>query len=172
MKTAFMASGGISILAILLMLAVPGDRPAGLAPKKLKLSMHQLVSVEILNYALVSGLFSAVNGIIASYLLLFSESRGIGSISIYFTIYAVCMFNIRPSSGKLMDRCSELLARAPGSRRSRRQVLKRSAETASVRPTVPTILAEISVRALDRSLGARSSLPLDIHSCLCSVRCF
>lgn len=104
LKAAFIASCGVSVLAILMMLVVPGDRPAGLPVKKRKLSVHQLVSVEILNYAFVSGLFSVVNGIIASYLLLFSEHRGIGSISIYFTIYAVCMFIIRPSSGKLMDR--------------------------------------------------------------------
>ncbi len=104
MKATFIAAGGISIVAIVLMFAIANDRPAYLRPKKVKLSIHQLISVEILNYALVAGLFSAVNGIISSYLLLFSESRGIGSISIYFTIYAVCMFIIRPSSGRLMDK--------------------------------------------------------------------
>lgn len=104
LKAAFIAAGAISVAAIGLMFFIANDTKVRSTAGKWSLSVNNLISVEIINYAVVSGLFSAVNGIISSYLILFAENRGIEGISLYFTIYAVCMFIIRPSSGKLMDR--------------------------------------------------------------------
>lgn len=57
----------------------------------------------ILHFTGLSSLYSFINGVIAAYLLLFAEERGIGTVSVYFTVCAVTLFLIRPLTGKLMD---------------------------------------------------------------------
>ncbi len=57
-----------------------------------------------LPYTFVASTFSFTNGIIAAYLVLYAENRGIAGVSVYFTVCAAVLFVVRPFSGKLMDK--------------------------------------------------------------------
>ena len=48
--------------------------------------------------------FSFANGVINGYLVMFADEYGIEKVSVYFTMYAVAVFLVRPFSGKLMDK--------------------------------------------------------------------
>lgn len=78
-----------------------------------KILLKNLIAVEVLGYTLVSSAYSFINGIITSYLLLFAEERNIGSIGVYYTVCAVCLFIFKPFSGKLVDRKSLAVAVYP-----------------------------------------------------------
>ncbi len=81
---------------------------------KSKFSFSDLIAVKALPYAFVAGSFSFVNGIITSYLVLYAEEIGIEGISIYFTVYAIALFIVRPFSGKLMDKMGIRVTVLPG----------------------------------------------------------
>lgn len=68
------------------------------------ISWKDMIAVKVLPYTLVSGSWSFINGIIASYLVLFADELKVGGVSIYFTLCAVVLFLVRPISGKLMDK--------------------------------------------------------------------
>lgn len=107
LRATFIAAGSIAIFAICLMLLFPETAKSNTGKKQKsahRISVHDLVSVEVLHFAVIAGLFSFINGIVSSYLLIFGEDRGIENVSLYFTVYAVCMFIIRPYSGRLLDR--------------------------------------------------------------------
>ena len=48
--------------------------------------------------------FSFTNGVINGYLVMYADQFGIKNVSIYFTLYAIAVFLVRPVSGKIMDR--------------------------------------------------------------------
>ena len=63
-----------------------------------------IFDIKAVPFTLPYSTFSFTNGIINGYLVMFADHFGIGKVSIYFTIYAVAVFLVRPISGKLMDR--------------------------------------------------------------------
>lgn len=103
LRSTFVTAGCISILAIVLTFTFPEGEKGKRERARFRFSVRGMIAPEVLHFALISGLFSFINGIVSSYLLLFGDSRGIANISLYFTVYALCMFIIRPYSGRLMD---------------------------------------------------------------------
>lgn len=82
-----------------------GQCESGKRKKKTqKMALNQIIAADVLGYTAVSAAYSFINGIIASYLLLFAEEKGIAGIGIYYTVCAVCLFIFKPFSGKLVDR--------------------------------------------------------------------
>ena len=64
---------------------------------------RDIIEPKAFPFTLPYSTLSFVNGIIASYLVLYADERGILGVSVYFTVYAVFLFLIRPLAGKLMD---------------------------------------------------------------------
>lgn len=68
-----------------------------------KISLDDLISFKVLPLALIGGIFSFMNGIVNSFLILLGEERDIKNIGLYFTVVSICLFIVRPLSGKLSD---------------------------------------------------------------------
>lgn len=107
-KGLFMISSLFTLAGALMVFALRksmGQSMAGIKKKAAqKFSLNQILAVDVLGYTAVSAAYSFINGIIASYLLLFAEERNIMSIGIYYTVCAVCLFIFKPFSGKLVDK--------------------------------------------------------------------
>ena len=103
MQAVFLASAAMPVVGCLLLIFVHAPKQTS---KKEKQSIHlrDILEVRAWAFSLSGGIFSFINGIINAYIVLFSDLRGIQDISLYFTVYAICLFVIRPLSGKLMDR--------------------------------------------------------------------
>ncbi|HJA64754.1 MFS transporter [Lachnoclostridium sp. An169] len=82
--------------------------------EKIRIHLRDIVCVEALPFTLVAGSYSFINGIIASYLVLYADEVGVGGVSVYFTVCAVVLFIVRPFSGKLMDKKGIRVAVVPG----------------------------------------------------------
>ena len=50
-----------------------------------------ILAVEALPYTIVAGSYSFINGIIASYLVMYADELGISGVSVYFTVCATCV---------------------------------------------------------------------------------
>lgn len=113
MKATFIISASLTVVAFLLlfMFHEPKKEPGAL---KKKISFSDIIAVKALPFTIVAGSYSFINGIIASYLVLYADELGIAGISIYFTVCAVVLFTIRPLSGKLMDKKGIRVTVLPG----------------------------------------------------------
>ena len=112
MNVTFISSAALTLIAYLI-LCFEKDIKQKNSDRKW-ISLSELISVKAIPYTLVAGSFSFVNGIIASYLVLYAEEIGVKGISIYFTVCAVVLFIIRPVSGKLMDKKGIRVTVLPG----------------------------------------------------------
>ncbi len=103
MKAVFLASAAMPIVGCFILLFMHSDaaRPKN---EKQRIRFEDILEWRAWAFSLCGGMFSLINGIINAYIVLYSDLRGIADISLYFTIYAVCLFFIRPLSGKLMDK--------------------------------------------------------------------
>lgn len=114
MQTTFLCAGGMLVAAFVLILAVhlPETEPVQTSLKKIRLG--DIFYAKSLPYTTLGACFSFMNGIISTYIVLFSTALEIGGISAYFTIYAVLLFVIRPVLGKLMDKEGIAFTVVPG----------------------------------------------------------
>ncbi len=112
MKITFLIAAGLTMLAFFILFFQKEDKRE--VTGHLKIRISDIFAVKALPYTLVAGSFSFSNGIIASYLLLFTDELGVKGISIYFTLYAIVLFVIRPVSGKLMDKKGIRVTVLPG----------------------------------------------------------
>lgn len=96
---------------ILMFLHEEKKKPSG---KAARIRLGDILCVEALPFTFVAGSYSFINGIIASYLVLYADEVGVGGVSIYFTVCAVVLFLIRPFSGRLMDKKGIRIAVVPG----------------------------------------------------------
>ena len=104
MPAAFLAAAGMTTLAaIMLVFMLRMQLPTRNSERK-GIVFSDIFDIKAVPFTLPYSTFSFTNGIINGYLLLYAEQFGIAKVSIYFTIYAVAVFLIRPISGKLMDR--------------------------------------------------------------------
>ena len=71
-----------------------------------RFTIHDLICVRLLPLACIGGLFSLFNGTNSSYMLLLGSNRGIGSISLYFTVNTVAIIMIRLLLSRIADRTS------------------------------------------------------------------
>jgi len=103
MKATFIAAAALPALTCIFLLFVKNLKPAAPAAEKRKIAFRDFFEPKAIPFTLPYSTLSFVNGIIASYLVLFADAQGIKGISIYFTVYAVFLFLVRPVAGKLMD---------------------------------------------------------------------
>lgn len=112
MNSTFIVAALLTVIAYIILCFEKDEINHSAEKKMLKLS--DLIAIKALPYTFVGGTFSFVNGIIASYLVMYAEEIGIKGISIYFTVYAIVLFVIRPVSGKLMDKKGIRVTVLPG----------------------------------------------------------
>jgi MFS family permease len=103
MKAVFITAAVLPILTCFFLIFIKNLDHANPSAEKSKITFHDFFEPKALPFTLPYSTLSFVNGIIASYLVLFADELGIGGISIYFTVYALCLFLVRPVAGKLMD---------------------------------------------------------------------
>ena len=97
-----LVSAALPAIACLVLLLLKKTQQSVTAARKIR--FQDILDPSAFPYSISAGVFSFGNGIINAYIVLFATSRGVESIALYFTIYAICMLLIRPLSGKLMDR--------------------------------------------------------------------
>lgn len=80
--------------------------PAGQAEKqgRKKFRIRNLIAVEVIVFAFLSGLFSFSNSIEYTFMALYSASKGIDDISIYFTVSAAFILISRLFAGRVYDK--------------------------------------------------------------------
>ena len=103
MKAAFIAAAALPILAIVILPFVNNDHHTKPKTSKQKIAFNDFFEPKALPFVLPYSTLSFVNGVIATYLVLFADELGIEGIGIYFSVYAVSLFLIRPIAGKIMD---------------------------------------------------------------------
>ena len=103
MKAAFITAAALPLIASVFLLFIKDLKYQKPKSEKRKLTFRDLFEPKALPFVLPYATLAFVNGIIASYLVLFADELGVEGVSIYFTVYAVSLFLIRPIAGKLMD---------------------------------------------------------------------
>ncbi|WP_124067102.1 MFS transporter [Clostridium sp. E02] len=72
--------------------------------KSHKILLQDIISLNVLDYAFIAGVYSFMNGGIAAFLVIYAQGKSIEDVSIYFTVSAVFLFLARPLSGKIVDK--------------------------------------------------------------------
>ena len=103
MKTAFITAAALPLIASVILLFIKDLKYQKPKSEKRKITFRDFFEPKALPFVLPYATLAFVNGVIASYLVLFADELGIEGVSIYFTVYAVSLFLIRPIAGKLMD---------------------------------------------------------------------
>ncbi|MCR5656786.1 MAG: MFS transporter [Butyrivibrio sp.] len=114
MKATFIAASFMCVFAIFLLFFIEDTSSNKKTKSGFKLSLKDMIGIEAIPYTLIAGAFSFINGIIASYLVLYSDELGVSGISVYFTVCAVMLMIARPLSGKLMDKKGIKVTVIPG----------------------------------------------------------
>lgn len=102
-RYSFYIAAGFSMLALLVISLFRYQMPQR-EEKRGITSLRSMIAVEVVHYSFISGCYSFINGVVASFLILFAAQRGLADVSIYFTINAISLFLARPISGKIVDR--------------------------------------------------------------------
>lgn len=98
------AVSGVSALVCLVILLLIPNRQEPIKTQHKKFSINDLFAVKYVGFMLLAALFSSGNGLVSTYLKIIGDERGIGDISLFFTVYSVCMVALRPLTGKLLDK--------------------------------------------------------------------
>ena len=150
MKYVFLVSAAMPLLGTLLLLWMP--HTAQKKPReKTAIRFSDILEWRAWPYSLCGGMFSLINGIINAYIVLFADAMSIGDISLYFTVYSIVLFIIRPLSGKLMDRRGIRLTVLPAMLLTALSMLLLSWSTSLV-----TILVSAVVRAVGQGTAQPS----------------
>ena len=103
MKAAFITAAALPLIASVFLLFIRDLKYQKPKSEKRNLTFRDFFEPKALPFVLPYATLAFVNGVIASYLVLFADELGVEGVSIYFTVYAVSLFLIRPIAGKLMD---------------------------------------------------------------------
>ena len=106
-QNVFLIAGGLSAASVVCCLFLKNTSasvPDPAAHEAKPFHIQSLFAVDLLLLALISGLFSLMNGVASSYLSMLGDERNIVNIGIFFTISSVAVLLIRPMAGKLFDR--------------------------------------------------------------------
>ena len=103
MKAAFITAAALPLIANVFLLFIRDLKYQKPKSEKRNLTFRDFFEPKALPFVLPYATLAFVNGVIASYLVLFADELGVEGVSIYFTVYAVSLFLIRPIAGKLMD---------------------------------------------------------------------
>lgn len=96
----------LTILAVVLLFWVKVEKTVHQSIKKIgnAIRIENLIVKDCIVYALVAGLFSLVNGITSSFLVLLGEERGISNIALFFSVNAIVLLILRFMIGRLIDK--------------------------------------------------------------------
>jgi len=98
----FGVMAGIMVVAMLLVASLKIEF---VRTKRFVISLKTIIAKECIMPSLILFLLAVAYCVVNSFLVLFAESRGIGSnIGYFFTVYAVTMLFSRPFIGKMADR--------------------------------------------------------------------
>jgi len=151
MPAAFLAAAGMTTLAaVMLVFMLKMQLPTHESSHK-GIRFSDIFDVKAVPFTLPYSTFSFTNGIINGYLLLYAEQFGIAKVSLYFTVYAVAVFLIRPISGKLMDRHGLRVTVFPGMICCAASLIWLSCST-----TLPMIIATGILRAIGQGAAQPS----------------
>jgi MFS family permease len=103
MKAVFITAAALPAITCIFLLFIKNLEQNKPVVEKRKATFRDFIEPKALPFTFPYSTLSFVNGIIASYLILFADELGIKGISIYFTVYAIFLFLVRPVAGKLMD---------------------------------------------------------------------
>lgn len=112
MKSAFFISAALTGIAYILLCFFKEEKKKTTTINKL--SFGDIIALKAIPFTVVSSSFSFVNGIVASYLILYADEMNLTGIGIYFTVYAIVLFVTRPLAGKLMDKKGLKIVVIPG----------------------------------------------------------
>ena len=153
MKGVFLVSAALPVISSVILLFMRDDT-APRAAEKTVIRFRDILELRAWVFSLCGGMFSFINGIINAYIVLFEEMRGIGDIAIYFTIYAIVLFIIRPLSGKLMDARGIRFTVLPAMVLTAVSMLVLSASTSLIMVLVSAVLRAVGQGAAQPSLQA------------------
>ncbi len=101
---AFAAAGIIAFLCMAVLILLPYNESNKPAANKKTLQFKDIFAVEFAGFMCVAALFSAGNGLVSTYLKTIANERSIVNISLFFTLYSICMVIIKPITGRLLDK--------------------------------------------------------------------
>jgi len=107
----FLAALLMTLLAVLMLfrVRVTAQEARETVTKKPVFSFRNLLVKECIVYALTAGLFSMVNGITSSFIVLLGDERKIPNIALFFTVNSVALFVLRLTVGRIIDRTGLML---------------------------------------------------------------
>ncbi len=104
LSTTFLVAGMMSASVFVFMFMLPLNDSVAIRKEKIKVTIENIICVEALPFSIIAGMFSFMNGMVATYLVQFAGTMKINRVSLYFTVCAIFLFVARPVSGKLMDK--------------------------------------------------------------------
>ncbi len=106
LSVSFLIAGLIMLCVSALMFTLPNTerKKEKYQKEKKKLCISDLIAMSVLPYAFFGAVFSMLNGVIGSYLVLLGDERGIRNISLYFTVNAISLIFVRTFAGKICDK--------------------------------------------------------------------
>lgn len=104
MAATFIVAAALPIAASVMLLSLRNLPSRPQKAKGQRVSFGDIIDLKAVPFTIPYASFSFTNGVINGYLVMFADQHGIETISIYFTIYAIAVFLVRPFSGKLMDK--------------------------------------------------------------------
>ena len=104
MPSTFIAAAVLPFLAAVMLLFLRHLQPAAKKAGAKRISFADIIDLKAIPFTIPYSTLSFTTGVINGYLVLFADQHGVGNVSIYFTMYAVAVFLVRPFAGKLMDK--------------------------------------------------------------------
>lgn len=103
MRYSFYISAAFSFVCVICMMFFRYSKQVKFN-RNYKISLNDIISVKVLDYTFISGVYSFMNGVIAAFLVIYAQGKGIMDVSVYFTVCAAFLFIARPLSGKIVDK--------------------------------------------------------------------
>lgn len=100
----FLISAVITAASIGFMFFVPYKFTPPAEKVRSKNAFKDMIAWEIIVYAMLMGLFSCGNGLITAFMAVLGDERAIPNVTLFFTVYSIVLFVVRPFTGKLLDR--------------------------------------------------------------------
>ena len=102
-NVSFLTAAVICVCGVGVIQLIPYQAPAKSA-EKLRIRFDDLISLRLLPYAILLGMFSWGNGLDNAFVALIGDDRGIANVALYFTIYSIFLVAVKPTCGKLVDK--------------------------------------------------------------------
>lgn len=103
-RICFMTAAGICLMSLVIALCIPYRHIARRPAERGRFDINNMISLHVLPYAVLTGLWSCGNGLENNFLALVGEDRGISGVGMFFTAYSIALVMVRPWSGRLLDR--------------------------------------------------------------------